>query len=68
MTYPHLDRAPITEALVDLQVELSPNVTIETLARMHEALRDSSPAYPPFRLPRRATNPCWWNGHSQIDA
>jgi uncharacterized protein (TIGR04255 family) len=43
MTYPHLARAPITEALVDLRVDLPPDVSTETLMQMQAALAESYP-------------------------
>jgi uncharacterized protein (TIGR04255 family) len=38
-TYPHLSKAPITEALFDFQVELPSSVTIESLAKFQSSAK-----------------------------
>lgn len=43
MPFPHLPRAPITEAVIDLQTELPPDVTIETLAGLQSLFADKYP-------------------------
>ncbi len=39
----HLDKAPITEALIDLRVQLRDNYPVENLKELHESLRDQYP-------------------------
>jgi len=39
----HLPNAPITEALLDIQVELPPDITIESLRDVHDRIREQYP-------------------------
>ena len=42
--YPHLDRAPITEALVDFRVKLPERMNLAKLASIHEAISSDYPS------------------------
>jgi len=50
-SWPHLDRAPITEALIDLQVELAPEVNLGVLEAVQAPIRE--------RYPRRQARDEW---------
>lgn len=49
--YPHLSRAPILEALIDLRVEARAGMVVDELNPMHDAL--GGPAQYPEVIPRR---------------
>lgn len=42
-TWPHLPRAPITEALIDLRVDLPEDISLERLGTMHEEVSADYP-------------------------
>ena len=37
--FPHLERAPITEALIDIRVDLPSTVDLDTLQSFHDDIR-----------------------------
>jgi uncharacterized protein (TIGR04255 family) len=43
VTWPHLSKAPITEALLDIRVEAARETTLTTLAGFHDFVRDRYP-------------------------
>lgn len=43
--WPHLTRAPITEALIDIRVELPPNVNLETLSAFRGRVSEHYPTH-----------------------
>lgn len=48
--WPILQRAPITEALIDIRVQLAPEVGLENLGRLHDEVRDDYPTQDERRL------------------
>ncbi len=45
--YPTLKNAPITEALIDIQVKLPSETQLETLLSLREGLSENYPEYKP---------------------
>src|SRR6266571_5080479 len=41
--FPHLSQAPITEALIDIQVTLPPEITVDSLKALHSKVKSSYP-------------------------
>jgi uncharacterized protein (TIGR04255 family) len=48
--FPHLKNAPIREALVDIRVRSSPEVTIDTLQAVYQAIESDYPSAEPIRI------------------